>query len=179
MSDEKADTGLDLAFGAYEDAVKMIGARGGVSFGDIDVNTPMIQYYAAMLEDPNPSYWDPAFAEEHWGGVVSPPGMLMTWSMRIPWSPNPPANEESLMTKVPLPGDTVINVETETEFLAPVYVGDRLNTVDQLVEISAEKTTRLGTGHFITTLATSRNQRGEIVGTNKNVLFRFKAGGQA
>lgn len=176
---EKADTGLKLAFGSYEDAVKMIGTKGGVSFGDIDVNAPMIRYYAAMLEDANPSYWDPGFAEEHWGGEVSPPGMLMTWSMRIPWSPHPAEDEEALMTKVPLPGDTVINVETETEFFRPVYVGDRLNSTDELVDISPEKTTRLGTGHFITTLATFRNQRGEIVGTNRNVLFRFSAGGAA
>ena len=41
--------------------------------------------------------------------------------------------------------------------------------------MSPEKQTQLGPGHFVTTLATFRNQAGEIVATNRNVLFRYRA----
>jgi len=49
----------------------------------------MIKYYAAHLEDANPSYWDEDFATQAWGGIVSPPGMLMSWLMPLPWKPQP------------------------------------------------------------------------------------------
>ena len=44
-----------------------------------------------------------------------------------------------------------------------------------LVSISEEKTTKIGTGHFITTVGEYRNQRGELVARSTNVLFRYRA----
>jgi hypothetical protein len=52
-------------------------------------------------------------------------------------------------------------------------VGETLNFWDVATEISAEKTTRLGTGHFVTTVATYQNEAGETVATCTNVQFRF------
>jgi len=83
----KSPTGFDLKFGTYEQAKAMIGAKSEVFFSDVDVNVPMIKYYAAHLEDANPSYWDEDFATQAWGGIVSPPGMLMSWLMPLPWKP--------------------------------------------------------------------------------------------
>ena len=176
MATEQEDrTGLNLVRGSYEEGQKMIGAKGDVVFSEVEVNWPMIKYYCALTEDGNPSYWDPDWAEQQWGSIISPPGMLMAWTMPIQWKPGGVASVPMLATQVPLPGETLINVATEAEYFRPIHVGDQINVVDEVVEITPEKRTRLGVGHFITTLATYRNQRGEIVATNKNQMFRFSA----
>jgi len=162
-----------FTMGTYEEGLKMIGARSEVRFSEIEVSWPMIKYYCAMVEDANPSYWDKEYAQRQWGGQVAPPGMLQVWMSRIQWKPGGVTPSPSLADSIPLPGDTLINVSTEAEFLRPVRVGDVLNVVDEVVSISPEKTTRLGTGHFVQTVATYRNQRGEVVARNINQLFRF------
>ncbi len=80
-----------------------------------------------------------------------------------------------MAAKVPLPGDKPINVTTEFEYFLPVREGDVMNMTDTLVSISEEKTTKIGTGHFITAVGEYRNQRGELVARSTNVLFRYRA----
>ena len=49
------------------------------------VNQPMIRHWAYALEDMNPVYLDPEFAaRSRFGGIVSPPVMLQTWTMAPP-----------------------------------------------------------------------------------------------
>ena len=46
------------------------------------VNQPMIRHWAYALDDMNPVYLDPEFAEKsRFGGIVSPPVMLQAWTM--------------------------------------------------------------------------------------------------
>jgi len=49
--------------------------------------------------------------------------------------------------------------------------------MNTLAAISDEKTTRLATRHFITTVQTLRNQHGQVVGTHTFTLFRYRAAG--
>lgn len=169
-------TGLRVARGTYEQAKAMIGARSDVHFAEVAVNWPMIKYYCALTEDGNPSYWDEDFARTTWGDIISPPGLAMTWMMPIQWRPGGVRPVTMLATRVPLPGETLINVSTETEFFRPLRLGEQLNAVDELVSVSEEKKTRLGRGHFVTTVTTFRNQCGDVVMTNTNVMLRFSAG---
>jgi hypothetical protein len=60
-----------------------------------------------------------------------------------------------------------------------VRVGDELNVVERLDSVGPEKTTRLGTGHFIVTTATYRNRAGELIGTLENTLFRYEPSAKA
>ena len=167
-----------FTMGTYEEGLRMIGARSEVRFSECEINWPMIKYYCALVEDANPSYWDREWAQQQWGGLIAPAGMLQVWLSRIQWKPGGVRPSPSLADSIPLPGDTLINVSTEAEFLRPMRIGDVLNVVDEVVAITPEKTTRLGTGHFVTTVATYRNQRGETVARNTNQLFRFtKSGG--
>jgi acyl dehydratase len=174
-----------FTMGTYEEGLKMIGAKSEVRYSESEINWPMIKYYCALVEDANPSFWDSEFARSQWGGLIAPPGMLQVWLSRIQWKPGGVTPSPSLADSIPLPGDTLINVSTEAEFLRPMRIGDPLSVVDEVMAISPEKTTRLGTGHFVTTVATYRNQRGEVVARNTNQLFRFSKqaatgqGGQA
>jgi acyl dehydratase len=144
-----------------------------VRFGEIDVNVPMIRHYAAMVRDGNAAYWDDEFAERHWGGVVAPPGMLITWLIPLEWTPGGDMPVPLLTARVPLPGDTFVNVSHDAELFAAIRVGDHLNVVEELVEVSEAKRTSLGTGHFVTTLSTYRRQDGQLVARTTNVLYRF------
>jgi acyl dehydratase len=166
-------SGYDLAVGTHDEARAMIGARDEVGFASHDVEWPMVKYFCAMVRDGNASYWDPEFAAEQWGGVVSPPAMLMTWVLAPEWQPSEPGPDTLLLGKVPLPGTTVISTGCDAEFLEPIRVGDRLNVEEELVDVSELKTTRIGAGHFITTVATYRRGDGTPVARYTHVLFRF------
>lgn len=155
----------------------MIGTRTDVQFSEGEVNWAMIKYFCSATEDANASYWDPEFARDAWAGVISPPALLVHWLLPAPWRPGQQSGGQIvapvLGTSVPLPGDTVINVSTEYEYRRPIRVGDRLTMVEELTDVSPEKTTRLGVGHFVTTLATYRDQHGEVVALHTNTLLRF------
>jgi uncharacterized protein len=167
------EIGYEIPSGTYEDAKALVGWTTPVRFGEVDVNEAMIRHYAAMVQDPNPSYWDREFATTQWGEVVAPPGMLMTWLIPIEWEPAGGRPVPLLTARVPLPGDTFLNASNDTELLEPIRVGDHLNVIEELTDVSEEKHTALGRGHFVTTLSTYRRQDGKVVARSTNVLFRF------
>jgi acyl dehydratase len=168
-------TGYDIAMGTYEDAVSMIGHTTPVRFGEAPVNVAMVRHFAAMVRDANAGFWDEDFAAEQWGGCIAPPAMLMTWVMPIEWRPGGALPVPLLTARVPLPGTTFVNASNDTEFFHPIRVGDVLNVSEELVDVSVEKRTALGTGHFVTTCSTFRRQDGTMVARMTNVLFRFGA----
>ncbi len=143
-----------------------------MQFAEVPVNWPMVKVFAALVEDGNRAYWDENNA---WGGIIAPPGMLHVWLMELQWSPDGVGTPYPLCAMVPLPGDTLINTRTRTVFHAPMRVGDRLNMTERVESVSPEKTTRLGRGHFVTTLASYRNQHGDLLGEHTNVLLRYES----
>ena len=173
MTTPRADTGLELKFGAYDEGREWIGRKMPVRPCEDTVNESQIKYFCALVGDANPSYWDADYAQKEWGGMLSPPGMLFVWSMPLPSRPNAEPRPPTVSTQIPLPGDTVINVSTDSRFLAPILVGDRLTFQETVVDVSPEKRTQLGAGHFITTELEYRNQKGELVAVHRNVLFRY------
>jgi acyl dehydratase len=102
--------------------------------------------------------------------------MLFVWSMPPLWRPDGPPRGPLLAVRVPLPGNTIINVATESEFLMPALVGDRLTLDETIADVSPSKATALGRGHFITTDMVYRNQRGDEIAGHRNVLFRYGVG---
>ena len=152
-----------------------------VDFADAEVSWGKIKAFCAMLEDPNPSYWDSDFAGTAWGGIISPPALLFSWVLPLPWRPDGTGWDTvaPLLLRVDVPGDTVINVAVESVFTRPIRVGDVLVMEQDVVDVSDEKQTRLGPGRFITTFATFRNQRGDVVGTDRNVLLRYASQARA
>jgi len=173
MSEDDHD--LDLAVGRLEDSRDWIGKSGETKFAQEPVNRAMIRFYASMIKDDNPAYWDERYGSNRWGGLRCPPGLLMAYQLELPWTP-PDISDlgVGLSADVPLPAekDTVINIATETTFMQPIVDGDWLNVTESILDVSEEKTTALGRGHFITSEATFRRQDGVTVAVNENVLFR-------
>jgi acyl dehydratase len=171
-----SDLSYQLAFGTYEDALRMVGAAGEPRTARTPVSGARIQLFAAMVHDGNRSYWDAEFARQRWGGLLAPPALLMGWLIPPPWEPagRPPA--ASVVLRVPLPGTTFINAANDVEYLEPIIEGDLLTVFEELVSVSPEKQTRLGVGHFVQTLETYRRQDGTVVARCRNTLFRFTPG---
>jgi len=170
MADDITDK---YAFGTYQDALKMVGARTPPRVAGTAVSGARIQHFAALVRDDNPAYWDPDFATLVWGGLVGPPALLMGWLIPQPWVPDGVRPAAGIAIRVPLPGRTFVNASNEAEFLIPVVEGDRLSVVEEVVSVSPEKTTKLGVGHFIQTLDTFMRDDGTVVALNRNTLFRF------
>lgn len=170
-----------FVLGTFADAQAQVGRLRQVLISAGPVNEAMIKYFASASEDGNPSFWDDAFAAGQWGAIVSPPAMLVHWVLPPPWSPGETSDGHLapplLLTKVPLPGDTVINISVDYTYHRPVLAGERLCAVEELVDVSEEKTTRLGVGHFVTTAATFLTAGDEVVAAQTNVALRYLAGG--
>lgn len=174
---EEDVTGFDLAVGTVEEAKASVGETSDRYRSADRVNRAMIRFYAALLEDKNPSYWDEDFARRQWGGIRSPLGMLRTWRIEPLWHPERDAGLGSgpMAARVPLPEElnTIINVRTEVTGHRPILEGDRLNWRSEVVDVSDEKSTRLGRGHFVTTRTAFRNGEGLPVGEYENVMLRY------
>jgi len=143
------------------------------------VNIAMARHWCEMVEDANPIYFDEEYARNSWlEETFAPPTMLFTWKMAPVW---PEREVESPLSGLELAGCTLtLAVNAVQEYEQPLRYGDTLTVTSAISTISDEKTTRLGTGHFVTTTDTFRNQRGEVVGTHSFTLFRYKpAGGEA
>lgn len=168
-----------MAFGTYEDAVATVGLRSERRVAATAVSGARIQMFAAMVRDPNPSYWDAAYAERTWGSrtsgdrLVAPPALLMGWLIPTPWGPAGLPPRSSIVIRIPLPGTSFVNASNDVELLAPIWEGDRLSVEEEVVAVSPAKRTRLGVGHFVETLETFDRDGGEIVARNRNTLFRF------
>lgn len=142
------------------------------------VNPAMARFWCEMVEDPNPIYFDEAYARTTWlGGAFAPPAMLFTWGMPPVW---PEEERESPISELQLEDcPATIAVNSVQEYLMPIRYGDTLTVTSQVSSVGEEKTTRLGTGHFVTTLDTFRNQHGQVVGTHTFALFIYRpAGGE-
>ncbi|MFF7248725.1 bifunctional MaoC family dehydratase N-terminal/OB-fold nucleic acid binding domain-containing protein [Embleya sp. NPDC008237] len=143
------------------------------------VNGPMIRHWAEAMGDTNPVYTDPeAAARTHFGEVVAPAAMLQVWIMRG-MQGGAPANSATgeLYKHFTDNGfGSVVATNCEQEYMRPLRLGE-LVQYDQLIEtVSEEKTTGLGTGHFITTLTniyvTGESGR-ELVGTHRFRILRY------
>jgi acyl dehydratase len=138
------------------------------------VNHAMARFWCEMVEDPNPIYFDEDYARSTWlEAPFAPPAMLFTWGMQPVWPEE--VHHESMIARLSLPGcTTTLAVNATQEYLLPIRYGDILTVTNQIASIGEEKTTRLGTGHFVTTLDTFRNQHNEAAGRHSFTLFIYR-----
>lgn len=148
---------------------------GVVSVAPDEVNVPMVRHWCEAMGDTNPIYLDEAAAQASvHGGLVAPPTMLQAWVMR----PFGVARDDSgsnpygrLTQAVESHGFTsVVATNCEQTYDRYLRPGDRLTMRTVIDAVSGEKTTGLGTGHFITTRQEYYDAAGERVGS---MLFRI------
>lgn len=149
------------------------------------VNEAMIRHWADALGDKNPVYTDPeAAAKSRFGGIVAPPVMLQTWTMPRP-------KIEGIVERGGIPMEMsrkprlsevldergfVGTVATNSEFEIERYVkpGELISSKSVLEDVTDEKQTSKGPGHFMTQLTTYYDEDGNVVGRQRFRMFRFK-----
>lgn len=134
--------------------------------GKDPVNEPMIRHWCEAMGDVNPAYTGP--------DVIAPPTMLQAWTMGgLSWHTNRSAAQDELFELLDGAGFTsVVATDCEQEYLRPLRPGDRI-TFDALIEsVSERKTTKLGTGHFVTTRMDVRAD-GEPAGTHRFRILKY------
>jgi uncharacterized protein len=150
------------------------------------VNAAMIRHWAYALDDMNPAYLDPEFAQSsRYGGLVSPPVMLQSWTM-------PPPKLAGIQERGGVPIEIKTNplqflsdagytgiIATNSEFEIERYprVGDQITAETVFDSISDEKKTAMGNGFFVTWVTTYRDQNDEVIGRQWFRTLRFKTGG--
>ncbi|MFC9799038.1 bifunctional MaoC family dehydratase N-terminal/OB-fold nucleic acid binding domain-containing protein [Streptomyces bacillaris] len=143
------------------------------SSGKDPVNAPMIRHWCEAMGDTSPAYRGP--------DAVAPPTMLQAWTMRgLSPGPEPddgtgrsPAYDELLRLLDGAGYTSVVATDCEQEYLRPLRPGD-LITYDSVIEsVSPRKTTRLGTGYFVTTRMNVR-ANGEPAGTHRFRILKYR-----
>ncbi|GAA1063001.1 MULTISPECIES: bifunctional MaoC family dehydratase N-terminal/OB-fold nucleic acid binding domain-containing protein [Streptomyces violaceusniger group] len=177
MTRDDLDVDPDELYGRLKAYEGRTAASGGV--GRDPVNEPMIRHWCEAMGDTNPAY--PA---------VAPPTMLQAWTMGgLAGHPGGSARSEAYDELLALLDDagctSVVATDCEQEYLRPLRPGD-LVTFDAVIEsVSPRKTTKLGTGYFVTTRMNvragdrggdgdgDRAGAGELVGTHRFRILKY------
>jgi uncharacterized OB-fold protein len=143
---------------AYEGKAAAAGCEGK----DV-VNEPMIRHWCEAIGDTSPAY-----------PTIAPPTMLQAWTMGgLSGHAGRTDAYDALLGLLDDAGFTsVVATDCEQEYLRPLRPGDRI-TFDAVIEsVSAQKTTKLGTGHFVTTRMDVRAD-GELAGTHRFRILKY------
>ncbi|MBM3638180.1 MAG: hypothetical protein FJW98_01960 [Actinobacteria bacterium] len=161
----------------HEQLLGFVGVQTGPArLAPDEVNIPMIRHLVESVGDKNPIYLDDAAAKaSRHGEIVAPPTMLQAWVMGGITPPPHPESYEQMNRLLFSKGFTSV-VATNCEQVYDRYVkpGDRLSMTTTIDSISEEKTTGLGTGHFVTTRQDYWDADGNRVGSMLFRIIRFR-----
>lgn len=153
-----------------------------------EVERGSIRRYCEVLELDCPLHHDDEVARSvGYAGIVAPiSGVSQTWTREAHWRPGMPTRypvldpdaevlREQLRFGGPPEPPTVLTFVTDLaiEYLAPVYVGDRLSRRGHKLTAVAPKETSIGRGAFLTYESEVWNQRGELVARSRNGGYRY------
>ncbi|WP_234478639.1 bifunctional MaoC family dehydratase N-terminal/OB-fold nucleic acid binding domain-containing protein [Streptomyces sp. MBT65] len=130
------------------------------------VNEPMIRHWCEAMGDTNPAYEGP--------DAIAPPTMLQAWTMGgLSGHTGRTGAYDELFDLLDEAGCTsVVATDCEQEYLRPLRPGDEV-TFDAVIEsVSERKTTKLGTGYFVTTRMDVRVGP-DLVGTHRFRILKY------
>ncbi|HEX4245402.1 MAG TPA: bifunctional MaoC family dehydratase N-terminal/OB-fold nucleic acid binding domain-containing protein [Acidimicrobiales bacterium] len=157
--------------------------------GSEPVNRPMIRHWVEAMGDYNPVYLDDAAAKQAgFPGVIAPPTMLQAWIM---WGlrhhmkvhaaresgadPGSGNVQDQVMRLLDAAGYTsVVATNCDQHYERPLVLGDEVSVTSVVESVSAEKTTALGVGRFLTTRMDYSDATGEPVATMRFRILKFR-----
>jgi uncharacterized OB-fold protein/acyl dehydratase len=149
MTTTASEAGVPLA----EQVRELVGRSAPFNTARDAVNEAMIRHWCDIIDDVNPVYTDRAAASRSvFGGVVAPPAMLDVWDKPGLHMTRDPANPQSAALNVlDAAGFTsTVAVNSELEIARYLRPGDLVHSTLTLADVSDEKHTALGSGHFVT-----------------------------
>lgn len=152
---------LDMRLKAFE------GQQAAVAgIGKDPVNAPMIRHWCEAMGDSNPAYTG--------SEAIAPPTMLQVWTMGgLSGHTGRTTAYDELLTLLDEAGCTsVVATDCEQEYGRALRPGDEV-TFDSVIEsVSERKTTKLGTGYFVTTRMDVR-AGDDLVGTHRFRILKY------
>jgi uncharacterized protein len=146
------------------------------------VNAAMIRHWCDAMGDSNPIYLDIAAARaQGFTALVAPPTMLQAWVMPGLSGQRPPGSATgggfAVLEVLRDAGyKAVLGVNCEQEYGSYLLEGDRIYFHSSCEAISAEKTTAMGVGYFVTELSTFYNQRDEVIASMRFRVLQYRPG---
>lgn len=161
-----------------EQARKFIGQSAGRSATARDpVNVPMIRRWCEAMGETNRAFVDAEAARTAgFDGVVAPPAMLDVWTMS-PYKPGGRTVDDgfNVLTLFDAAGYTgVVATNVVQEYDRYLAEGDVVSFTVTVAEVSDEKRTGLGIGHFVTLHYEFTDQTGASVGRMDFRVLKFK-----
>ncbi|WP_128377430.1 bifunctional MaoC family dehydratase N-terminal/OB-fold nucleic acid binding domain-containing protein [Streptomyces cavernae] len=151
----------------YEELKAYEGRAAAVAgVGKDPVNAPMIRHWCEAMGDTDPAYLGP--------DAVAPATMLQVWTMGgLSGHAGRSDAYDELLGLLDAAGYTsVVATDCEQEYLRPLRPGEEI-TFDAVIEsVSDRKTTKLGTGYFVTTRTEVRAD-GEPAGTHRFRILKY------
>ena len=160
-----------------------VGSQGPVQVARHPVNEAAIADWCDAIGEANPIYTSQTAASKSvHGGIVAPPATLDIWDRPGLPAQDPAAKHGDdprskvlrMLEEAGFVG--VVAVNSELEIVRYLRPGDLLQNVQSLEDVSAEKQTALGTGHFVTTRHRYTTTGGEHVGDLLFRILKFKPG---
>ena len=121
-----------------------------------------VREFARAIKDPNPIYFDEAYATREAGGIPVPPTFLMALGF---W------DDGRGRPRLEMDLRRVLHGEQEFEYLRPIHVGDVLTAVSKIENVFEKQGARGGTMTFGVTATEFRNQRGELVAISRSTVI--------
>jgi acyl dehydratase len=150
-----------------------VGKQTEPSPGRYPVEHDPIRRHCHMVDDTNPLFLDPDYAKgTRHGGVIAPPVMADYFAGLGAWPPS--SGGRSLVREVPTPGDRLVNLVNEFEYLQPIHVGDRLSSFMKVADVFIKPTRLDPLSTWIVTETHIQNQRGETVAIGRNTLLTHR-----
>ncbi|MEU4925140.1 OB-fold domain-containing protein [Streptomyces yokosukanensis] len=152
---------LGVRLKAYEGAPAALAGA-----GKDPVNAPMIRHWCEAMGDTSPAYSGP--------DAIAPPTMLQAWTMGgLSGHEARTGAYDELLGLLDASGCTsVVATDCEQEYLRPLRPGDRVAFDSMIESVSDRKTTKLGTGYFVTTRTDVRVD-GDLVGTHRFRILKY------
>src|SRR5262245_16647094 len=145
------------------------------------VNQPMIRHWCDAVDDRNPVYTAPEFAERSLhGGIVAPPTMLQAWAMPglVPKEVREARSAAGIFGALRMLDEagftSVVATNCTQEYVRYLRPGDHVSVETVIESVSEQKQTALGIGHFVTQRSIYRDQQGEVVATMSFRLLKFR-----
>ncbi|MFF4848361.1 bifunctional MaoC family dehydratase N-terminal/OB-fold nucleic acid binding domain-containing protein [Streptomyces sp. NPDC001194] len=163
-----AGTGAEEAAARFHALLKTFEGRAAATAGrgKDPVNQPMIRHWCEAMGDADPTYTGP--------DAIAPPTMLQAWTMGgLSGHGDRSSAYDELLALLDGAGCTsVVATDCEQEYLRPLRPGDTVSYDAVIESVSPRKTTKLGTGHFVTTRMDVRAD-GELAGTHRFRILKY------
>jgi uncharacterized OB-fold protein/acyl dehydratase len=168
----------------FNSLTSQVGSVGKIEVARDSVSEPVIRSWCDAMSESNPLYTNQDFANasKH-DGIIAPPAMLQVWTMsglqlgnqfQRNTEDSPSASVYQLLDEAGFTG--VVATNATYHYDEVIKPGDLISGSQKLLDISEEKTTAIGVGHFVTTETIYSDTSGKQVGSMEFRVLKFRPG---